>query len=301
MATTTTALSQAPSLQPGRATLLLRYMRRNITLVIGALMVLGLVIFTVHGMLTVDTKEAYPLAVRTKQPPSWEYPFGTDFFGRNLYVAMVVGMWQTAVIGVLAGALGTIIGVVLGFVSAYFGGWIDAIIKGVCQILTPIPVFLIQVVIAGSLDKRDVTIFTMAFVVVLLAWMGPTLVIRSQVLTMKERQFVAVAKLSGVNDIEIIFKEILPNLLPFIAAAFVGQVFQAVFASFYLGVLGLGPLREPLMSNIIWAAQSQSAFFNGWWWWPITPTVFLILILGSLALINMGLDELANPRVRRTE
>lgn len=301
MATTTTSLSQAPSLLPSRATLLLRYMRRNMTLVVGILMVIGLVVFTAYGLATVDTKDAYPLAVKTKQPPSAEFPFGTDFFGRNLYVAMVVGMWQTAVIGVLAGALGTIIGVVLGFISAYFGGWIDAVIKGICQILTPIPVFLIQVVIAGSLDKRDVTIYTMAFVVVLLAWMGPTLVIRSQVLTMKERQFVSVAKLSGVSDMEIIFKEILPNLLPFIAAAFVGQVFSAVFASFYLSVLGLGPVREPLMGNIIWAAQSQSAFFNGWWWWPITPATFLVLILGSLALINMGLDELANPRVRRTE
>ena len=96
---------------------------------------------------------------------------------------------------------------------------------------------LIQVVIAASLDKRSVTIYTMAFIVLLLSWMGPTLVIRAQVLTMKERQFVSVAKLSGVGDIAIIFKEILPNLLPFIAAAFVGQVFSAVFASFYLAVL----------------------------------------------------------------
>ena len=93
----------------------------------------------------------------------------------------------------------------------------------------------------------------------------------------------------------------LPNLLPFIAAAFVGQVFTAMIASFYLAVLGLGPLREPLLGNIIWAAQSQGAFFNGWWWWPIIPSIFIVLILGSLALINMGLDELANPRVRRTE
>eukprot|EP01036_Dinobryon_divergens_P053427 gene53427-71423_t len=123
------------------------------------------------------------------------------------------------------------------------------------------------------------------------------MVIRAQVLTMKERQFVSVAKLSGVSDFGIIFKEILPNLLPFIAAAFVGQVFAAVFASFYLAVLGLGPLREPLLGNIIWAAQSQGAFFNGWWWWPIEPSVAMILILGSLALINMGLDELANPRI----
>jgi peptide/nickel transport system permease protein len=214
---------------------------------------------------------------------------------------MVVGLWQTALIGVLAGGIGTLIGVVLGFTSAYFGGAIDSGIKGVCQILTPIPPFLIQVIIAGSLDKRSVTIYTMAFIVVLLSWMGPTLVIRSQVLSMKERQFVSVAKLSGMGDMGIIFSEIMPNLLPFIAAAFVGQVFMAVFASFYLAVLGLGPLREPLLGNTIWSAQTQSAFFNGWWWWPIEPAVGLVLILGSLALINMGLDELANPRIRRTE
>jgi peptide/nickel transport system permease protein len=287
--------------QPGSLQLFLRYLRRNKGLAVGLLILLGLVLFTAIGLMTINPKHAYPLAVATKKPPSLQFPFGTDFFGRDLRAAMVVGMWQTAVIGVIAGGLGTLIGVVLGFLSAYFGGKVDALIRTVCQILTPIPVLLIQVVIAGSLDKRDVTIFTMALIVVLLAWMGPTLVIRAQVLTMKERQFVAVAKLSGVSDMGIIFKEILPNLLPFIAAAFVGQVFAAVFASFYLAVLGLGPLREPLLGNIIWAAQLQGAFFNGWWWWPIGPSVAMILILGSLALINMGLDELANPRVRRTE
>jgi peptide/nickel transport system permease protein len=297
------AIALAPDVvqRPSRPVLVLRYVRRNKGLAIGLLVLLLLVAFTVIGFLTVDPKHAYPLAAPTKRPPSWKYPLGTDFFGRDLLAAMVVGMWQTAVIGVIAGGLGTLIGVVLGFVSAYFGGWIDAAIRSVCQILTPIPVLLIQVVVAGSLDKRDVTIFTMAFIVVMLAWMGPTLVIRSQVLTMKERQFVLVAKLSGVSDLGIIFKEILPGLLPFIAAAFVGQVFAAVFASFYLAVLGLGPLREPLLGNIIWSAQTQGAFFNGWWWWPIEPAIAMILILGSLAMINMGLDELANPRVRKTE
>lgn len=287
--------------RPGRLVLMLRYLRRNKGLALGVLILLGLVAFTVIGLMTINPKNAYPLSVAVKKPPSLRYPFGTDFFGRDLFPAMVVGMWQTALIGFIAGGLGTLIGVVLGFVSAYFRGWTDAVIRTVCQVLTPIPVLLIQVVIAGSLDKRDVTILTMALIVVLLAWMGPTLVIRAQVLTMKERQFVAVAKLSGVSDLGIIFKEILPCLLPFIAAAFVAQVFSAVFASFYLAVLGLGPLREPLLGNIIWAAQSQGAFFNGWWWWPIVPSVAMILILGSLALINMGLDELANPRVRRTE
>jgi peptide/nickel transport system permease protein len=296
------ALPSAEVRQPGNFVLLLRYLRRNWSLSIGLAILLFLVLFTVVGFMIIDPKHAYPLAAPTKRPPgSWPYILGTDFFGRDLFAAMVVGMWQTAVIGILAGGIGTGVGVVLGFVSAYFGGWIDSVIRTICNILTPIPVLLIQVVVAGSLDKRDVTFVTMALIVAMLAWMGPTLVIRSQVLTMKERQFVSVAKLSGVSDMGIIFKEILPNLLPFIAAAFVGQVFLAVFASFYLAVLGLGPLREPLLGNIIWAAQGQGAFFNGWWWWPIEPAVAMILILGSLALINMGLDELANPRVRRSE
>ena len=287
--------------QPGRITMVLRYLRRNPSLAIGLLILLALIAFTVIGLLTVNPKNAYPLAVRSKQPPSAKYPLGTDFFGRDMLTAMVVGMWQTALIGVMAGAIGTLIGVVLGFTSAYFGGPIDSGIKGICQILTPIPVLLIQVVIASSIDKRSVTIYTMAMIVVLLAWMGPTLVIRAQVLTMKERQFVSVAKLSGVGNLGIIFGEIMPNLLPFIVSAFVVQTFGAVFAAFYLSVLGLGPLREPLLGNIIWAAQNQGAFFNGWWWWPVWPALALMLILGALALIIMGLDEFANPRVRRSE
>ncbi|WP_421726456.1 ABC transporter permease [Bauldia sp.] len=296
-----TTMESEQGLQPSSLVLLLRYLRRNVSLSIGLILLVLLAAFTIIGMLIIDPSDAYPLSVRPRQPPSLQYPFGTDFFGRDLFAGMVVGTWQTVVIGVLAGGVGTLIGVVLGFISAYFGGWIDASVRSTCQILIPIPAILIQIVIAGSLDPRDVTIVTLAVIIVILAWMGPTLVIRAQVLTMKERQFVAVAKLSGVSDTGIIFKEIFPNLLPFVAAALVGQVFIAVFASFYLAVLGLGPLREPLLGNIIWSAQSQGAFFNGWWWWPIFPSIMMILILATLALINMGLDELANPRVRKTE
>lgn len=288
-------------IRPSRLTLALRYLRRNKSLAIGLLLLLIIVLFTLIGMLTIDPDHAYPLAVSTQKPPSREFPMGTDFFGRDMLAVMVVGTWQTAIIGLLAGGIGTLIGVILGFISAYFGGVVDVVIRGISQMLLPIPVLLVQIVIAGSLDKRDVTIYTMAFIVVLLAWMGPTLVMRSQVLSMKERQYVAVARLSGVGDLGIIFKEILPNLLPFIVAQFVTQVFIAVFAAFYLAVLGLGPLREPLLGNIIWAAMGQGAFFNGWWWWPVFPAIGLALILGSLALINMGLDELSNPRVRRSE
>ena len=142
----------------------------------------------------------------------------------------------------------------------------------------------------------------MAFIVVMLAWMGPTLVIRSQVLTMKERQFVSVAKLSGMGNLEIIFKEIMPNLLPFIAAAFVGAgvrrgvrivlsgrawpwpAARAAARQHHLG----GPVAGRVLQRLVVVADDARR-------WR------MILILGSLALINMGLDELANPRVRRTE
>ena len=297
--------------QPRRSVLFARYLRRNKSLAVGLAIVLFLALFTVVGLLTIKTKNAYPLSVRTKQPPSAQFPLGTDWYGRDLTAAMVVGLWQTALIGLLAGGTGTLIGVVLGFISAYYGGSTDRIITGICQILQPIPGFLIQVVIAGSIDKKELDrqllpglsqgILIMAGVVVLLAWMGPTLVIRSQVLSMKERMFVNVARLSGMSNLEIIFKELLPNLVPFIAASFVGAVLSALFASFGLSALGLGPLREPLMGNIIYFAQQQSAIFNGWWWWPLWPALMLILIFAALTLINVGLDEVANPRVRRTE
>jgi peptide/nickel transport system permease protein len=283
-------------------TLTLRYLRRNKSLVIGLAIALALALFSIVGSLTIDTEKlAYPLAVKPKQPPSPEYPLGTDFFGRDMLAVMVRGVWQTAVIGLIAGAIGTGVGVVLGFLSAYYGGAVDTLIRGITEVLLPIPAFLILVIIAGSIDRRSVTIYTMALIVSLLAWMGPTRIMRAQVLSLKERLFVNVAKLSGMGNLEIVFKEILPNMLPFILASFVSGVFAGIFSSFGLSVLGLGPLREPLIGNTIWFAQQQAAFFNGWWWWPLWPTLALILIFVSLTLINIGLDELANPRVRRTE
>src|SRR5215216_7833125 len=130
----TITIAQPEIYRPTRSILLFRYLRRNMGLAIGAFIFLLLIVFTVYGLATADLSHAYPLSVKSKQPPSLQYPLGTDFFGRDLYVAMVVGLKQTATIGILAGALGTLIGVILGFVSAYFGGWLDTIIKGICQI-----------------------------------------------------------------------------------------------------------------------------------------------------------------------
>ena len=294
---------------PSRATLVLRYLRRNKSVVVGMTIILLLTLFTLHGMLTLDLNTAYPLSVRPRQPPGPQYWLGTDWYGRDLHTAMVVGLWQSALIGIIAGAVATIVPVILGFVAAFFGGWIDRIITSICSILQPIPAFLIQVILASTLDRNTLFddekplqgILVIAGVVALLAWMKPTLVIRSQVLSLKERMFVNVARLSGMGNFRIIFQELLPNLLPFIVASFVNAVFDAIFVSFGLSLLGLTPLREPLLGNTIYFAQQQSAVFNGWWWWPLWPVGTLALIFAALTLINIGLDEVANPRARRSE
>jgi peptide/nickel transport system permease protein len=288
---------------PSQKTLMLRYLRRNKSLVVGLVLLVFLLLFAIGGSLIIDTKKlAYPLAVAPLQPPSAQYPLGTDKDGRDLLAVMVRGILLTGMIGLIAGTIGIVLGVVLGFMSGYFGGVLDLVVRWVTEVLLTIPSLVLLIIIAGTIvDKNSVTVFTMAGVTAILAWVGPTRVVRSQVLTMKERTFVSVAKLSGMGNMEIIFKELMPNMLPFLVAAFVGQVMSAIYASFGLEILGLGPAREPTLGMTIRWAVFHSAMFNQWWWWVLWPIVAMVLIFASLSLINVGLDEIANPRVRRTE
>ncbi|MCL5996693.1 MAG: ABC transporter permease [Chloroflexi bacterium] len=288
---------------PSQRTLVLRYLRRNKSLVLGLALLAFLLIFSLGGSLVVDTaKLAYPLAAVPLQPPSAEYPLGTDKDGRDLLAVMIRGIQLTGAIGIIAGTLGIVIGIVLGLLSGYFGGVFDSVVRWMTEVLLTIPPLILLIIIAGTIvDKNKVTVLTMALVVSILSWVGPTRVVRAQVLTMKERTFVNVAKLSGMGNIEIIFKELMPNMLPFLVASFVGQVMGAIGASFGLEVLGLGAVREPTIGMTIRWAQFHSAMFNQWWWWILWPVLALIAIFASLSLINVGLDEIANPRVRRTE
>lgn len=295
---------QAPLIaQPSRWTLVLRYLRRNPSLPLGLVLLIFLVGFGVIGSLLIDTStRAYPLAAPPVQPPSAEYPLGTDRDGRDLLAVMVRGVLLTGAVGLMAGTVGIVVGTTVGFVAGYFGGWVDAVIRWLTEVLMTIPPLVLQVIIASTIvDKNKVTIFTMAGVASVLAWMGTARMVRAQVLSLRERAFVNMARLSGMSSLEIIFRELMPNMLPYLAASFVGAVMGAIGASFGLEALGLGPVREPTIGMTIRWAVYHSAIFNQWWWWVLWPVLALILIFASLALINRGLDELANPRVRRTE
>lgn len=272
--------------------------RRNPKLLLGLVLVFGLVGFGAVGPHFVDVKEARPMSVFPDQKPSRAYPFGTESQGRSLLALVVKGIPLTVEVGLVAGAIGLGIGTVLGFIAGYMGGVVDTVIRSVADIMLTVPGLLVLIVVASSI-KGIVSVQTISYVVASLAWMFPTRTIRAQVLTMRERPYVEMAKLNGMKTPQIIVKELFPNLLPYLGASFVGAVGSAILAEIGLEALGLGPQSEPTLGMTIYWAIFYSALLRGEWWWWAAPVGVIVILFTGLFLIAAGLDEVANPRLRR--
>ena len=272
--------------------------RRHPQLAAGLAIVFVVLAFGPVGSVFVDTDQARVGSAAANLTPSLEHPLGTDAAGRDLMAVMVAGTPLTLRVGFLAGAVGLGIGIVLGFVAGYFRGLPDTLIRGAADVLLTVPGLLFLVVLATSL-RTAVTVDMMALVVASLAWMLPTRTIRAQVLSMRERAYVQVARLSGMGDLEIIARELLPNLLPYLAASFVSAVAAAVLASIGLEALGLGPQNDPTLGMTIYWALYYTSLLRGMWWWWAPPMVMIVLIFIGLFLVSMGLDRIANPRLWR--
>ncbi len=277
----------------------LYHMRRNSMLTFGVMTLLFMLLLWLFGYFWVDIKDAAPLSAPTDLPPSREYLLGTDSAGRQILAVMVAGAPATLQIGLIAGALGMIIGTLLGFTAGYFGGIVDSVIRSVADVALTVPALAVLVVIASIITKT-LSPEILALIISALAWMWPTRTIRAQVLTMRERAYVEVARLNGLNNMEIIFKELMPNLLPYLAASFVGAVSSAVLAAIGLEALGLGPQSQPTLGMTIYWARYYNGLPRGMWWWWAPPVLIIILLFIALFMIAAGLDEIANPRSRRT-
>ncbi|MCB0062062.1 MAG: ABC transporter permease [Caldilineaceae bacterium] len=278
---------------------LLYHMRRNSMLTTGIITLILMGALWLAGYLLVDVDNAAPLSAPTDLPPSREHLLGTDSAGRELLAVMVAGTPATLQIGLIAGALGLVIGTILGFTAGYFGGAIDGVIRSAADVALTVPALAVLVVIASVITKT-LSPEILALIIAALAWMWPTRTIRAQVLTMRERAYVEVARLNGLNNLEIIFKELMPNLLPYLAASFVGAVSAAILAAIGLEALGLGPQSEPTLGMTIYWARYYNGLPRGMWWWWAPPVLIIILLFIALFMITAGLDEIANPRSRRT-
>jgi len=228
--------------------------------------------------------------------PTWDHPLGTESSGRDMLAVLLVGSPRSLRIGMLAAGLSVGFGVMLGFIAGFVGGWVDTVIRTLADSIITIPTLVVLIVIAAFV--KQVSPENMALLLAALSWPGPTRLIRAQVLTLRERGYVQMARLSGASSFDIMFKEMMPNMLPYLASSFTGNVSGAILAATGLEVLGLGPTRIPTLGMTIFYAISAAAILRGMWWWWGIPILALIWIFTALFQITIGLDEIANPRLR---
>lgn len=260
--------------------------------IIVVVLLLGLV-----GPRFVDARNAEVGSVPPSRPPSATHPLGTDSQGRDMLTIMVIGTPQTLKIGLIAGLVGLGVGLTLGLIAGFFGGLADAVIRVLSDALLTVPGIAILVIIAANVGHMTVEL--MGLTVAALAWMNPTRSIRAQVLSLRERPYVEVARANGASELGVLFREIMPNLTPYIAASFVGAVSGAMLASVGLEALGLGANDVHTLGTTIYWAQKYSAVLRGQWWWFGPPIAMISTIFVGLFFLSAGLDRIANPRLRQ--
>jgi len=280
----------------------------NIRLISGIIILLLILAAGAVGPLIWDTELADARSGSPRQAPAGftnsrdqagtlEHPLGTDNLGRDMLAVMIVGAPNTFLIGVIAASIGIGIGIVLGFMAGFLGGWVDDVIRLASDVTLTIPALLVLIVLQSVLLRIDIP--TMALLISAFAWPRATRQIRSQVLSMRRSGYVRMARISGASTFDIMFKEMLPNLIPYLFASFIAGATGAILAAVGLETLGLGPQNVPTLGSTIYDAIEFGALsLNMWWWWGF-PTILLSLMFVGLFLINLGLDEVANPRLRK--
>jgi len=265
-------------------------------------LLVGICIFTFFVLFGTLGHVLYPVNPKTPQfkslePPSFEHPLGTDILGRDVLAQLIHGTTYSLKIGILAALISLAIGIAIGGIGGYFGGIVDEILNLAANVVLTIPTIAFLIVIAAYFRTRS------EWIIILLisstAWGGMARSIRSQVLALKNREFVDLAKLSSLSRIRILFFEVLPNMLSYIVMYLALSVAGAIGAEAGLSAIGLGPtaiisLGMLLRWVIVWAAVRYGA-----WWWFVPVGLTITLITLSLLLINDGLDQLYNPRARR--
>lgn len=242
-----------------------------------------------------------PLAVGAYDP--WEIPnldhwLGTDRYGRDLLVMTLTGLEISLEVAAVAGLLSTLIGVVVAFVAGYKGGTVDGVLSTTTDMFLVVPSFPLLLTLSAYV--RKVSLFDVSLMLALFSWPFAARTIRAHVLSLRNRPYVELARVTNLTDLEIIFQELIPNLLPYIGVGFANAALGAIFALVGLEVIGLGPgniIDLGLMINwaISWGVMSLGA-------WPmfVAPIFILSLLFIATNLINIGLEEIYNPRLRGT-
>ena len=269
---------------------------RHGLLIAGTVLVALVVLFGLVGRLVVPVDMSQVGAGLPAKPPSAEHWLGTDQQGRDVLADLIYGTPTSLKIGVIAGVFGVAFGALVGLIAGYVGGIVDEVIRIVVDILLTIPGLMVLIIVASMLGA--VSVEAMALIIAALAWMWPARAVRAQVLTIRERMYIQVARFNGASNLKIIVGELLPNLIPYLAANLVGAISGAILASVGLSTLGLGPMSQPSLGLTFYWAITYGALIRQMWWWFMPPIVVIIILFLGLFLMSQGLDQIANPRLQ---
>jgi peptide/nickel transport system permease protein len=230
------------------------------------------------------------------QPPTWEFPFGTDDLGRSVLTLTIWGSRVSLLVGFMATLLSISIGAVIGIAAGYFGDWRENILMRVTDWFLVIPFLPLAIVLASLLGR---SLFNIILVIGVTSWPGTARLVRAQTLSVKTRPYVERARALGAGTWHTITRHILPNVFPLIFANTILVVAVAILSETTLSFLGLGDPLRVSWGSILEFAFSAGAGGAGAWWWLVPPGVAIVLVVLAFTMCGYALDEVLNPRLRR--
>jgi peptide/nickel transport system permease protein len=264
----------------------------------GVLLALFILVAIIGPLITPYDPSATIPTQSLPQAPNASHLLGTTATGQDVLSQLLAGTRSTVVIGLLTGAIATALAVLVGTSAGFLGGIADEGLSLLANVFLVLPALPLLVVILGYLPHSGE--LPTAIVLSALGWPWGARVIRAQTLSLRNRDYVAAAREVGESTRRIILAEILPNEIGLIAANFVGTVLYAILTSVALAFIGVADLSHWSLGSMLYWAQNGNAVQLHAWWWYAPPGVGVALLGMSLVLLNFGLDELGNPRLRST-
>lgn len=262
--------------------------------IVGAIIVVAIVLFAIIApMFSQDPRSTANPAL---QPPSAEHWLGTTKLGNDMFAQLAIGAQGSLLIGVTAGAIAIVLSLLFGVLAGYLGGWREDGLALLTNVMIVIPGLPLVMVIASFVPQRSWQL--VAFVLGITSWAGAAYVLRLQTRSLRTRDYVYAAKVAGERSFRVILVEIMPNLLPLLAAQFLFAIIFAILGEAGLSYLGLGPNSSITWGSILNDAQSGQALGRGAWWWFVPPGLMIALLGAGLSLINFAIDEVINPKLR---
>jgi peptide/nickel transport system permease protein len=237
-----------------------------------------------------------PCTGEALQPPSLDFPFGTDDLGRSVFALTVWGSRISLLVGLFATLISIVIGAVVGIVAGYYGRWTESVLMRLTDWFLVIPFLPLAIVLASILGRSLIIII---LVIGVTSWPSTARIVRAQVLSVKTRPYVERARALGASNWHLATRHILPNVGPIIFANTVLLVAIAILSETTLSFLGLGDPLSTSWGTILEAAFNAGAATAGNWWWLVPPGVAIVLVVLAFTMCGYALDEILNPRLRR--